>query len=140
MGENGPSIVMGNSMGGYVAAELLAFFQPRSLVLSCPALYVEEAFDIPFDQRFTDILRRSQGFEGSRPLPLLREFRGRTLLITAGLDDVIPAGVIETYRRAIRPAVLDHLDLPDTPHQIHEWAVQDPARIRLLADRIARIR
>jgi pimeloyl-ACP methyl ester carboxylesterase len=136
MGESKPSIVMGNSMGGYVAAELLAFLQPRSLVLSCPALYVAEAFDVHFDHHFTEILRQSRDFANARPLPLLRAFRGKVLLVTAGQDHVIPAGVIEAYRRATPSAMLDHLDLPDAPHQIHPWVARDPIRIRLLADKI----
>jgi pimeloyl-ACP methyl ester carboxylesterase len=138
MGEDGPSIVMGNSMGGYVAAELLAFVQPRALVLSCPALYVAQAFEARFAHDFTDILRKSQDFSNARPLPLLRAFRGRVLLITAGQDRVIPASVIETYRRAIPPANLEELHLPDAPHRLHRWAARDAGRIRLLADRITR--
>jgi pimeloyl-ACP methyl ester carboxylesterase len=132
MGDQAPSIIMGNSMGGYVAAELLAFLQPRSLILSCPAMYVAEAFDAPFDQRFTEILRRSQEFEGSRPLRLLRAFPGKALLITAGQDRVIPRRVIDTYRRAFSKATLNLLDFPDAPHQIHDWIAQDDERIRLL--------
>ncbi|MCO5091682.1 alpha/beta fold hydrolase [Bosea sp. (in: a-proteobacteria)] len=137
MGGSGPDIVMGNSMGGYVAAELLACLQPRLLVLSCPALYVAEAFDVPFDQRFTAILRQSRTFDGARPLPLLRAFRGNALLVTAGQDRVIPRPVIDTYRRALRQTTLDLLDFPDAPHQIHDWIAQDSTRIALLAARIA---
>lgn len=137
MGAHTPSIVMGNSMGGYVAAEVASRIALSTLVLSVPGLYAAEAYETPFGPEFTRVLRTPHSYRSSRVLTSLKDFRGNAILISAGNDDVIPAEVIELYRRALVGAKLSCLHLEKAPHQIHEWAQADPSLTNQLANFIA---
>jgi pimeloyl-ACP methyl ester carboxylesterase len=104
MGSPAPTILMGNSMGGYIAVEMLETIQPEYLILICPALYAAKAFDVPFDQNFSDIIRSPNSFEENNILPRLSNFTGQVLLLIGDQDDVIPARVMDIYQSAFESA------------------------------------
>ena len=123
MGEPHPSILIGTSMGGYIALEMLKVVQPEYLVLICPALYAARAFDVPFDQRFSDIIRAPDSFENNDILPRIASFSGNVLLLIGDQDDIIPARVMELYEQAfISAKIVKSVVIREAPHAIHAWA------------------
>jgi pimeloyl-ACP methyl ester carboxylesterase len=120
-----PDILLGNSMGGYVASSLLPDLAVRGLILICPALYASDAHEVPFDESFTAVLRRPGSFRDSRILEEVREFRGAVLVLIGDRDEVIPREIVELYLGACtNAAYVQHSVIPGAPHRIHLWAAE----------------
>lgn len=118
----GPSSFVGTSMGGHVAALLSVEFQPKSLILFCPAAYPEEATDLRFDPSFQSVIQQSRSHLESPAFEALGTFKGN-LLIIAGTDDrVVPPDVIERYLKSAGSALSKRvLWLEGCDHRIHAW-------------------
>ncbi|HSB78837.1 MAG TPA: alpha/beta fold hydrolase [Candidatus Methylomirabilis sp.] len=99
-----PFSVLGASMGGYTAVTLLPRYAVAALILLGPAMYAAEAYAVPFNAGFTEIIRRPQSWESSDAWTLLSGFRGRLLLVAGEHDAVIPPGVIRNIYAAARNA------------------------------------
>jgi alpha-beta hydrolase superfamily lysophospholipase len=123
-----PDIIMGSSMGGYIAATLLPDLRIRALMLICPALYAAEAYDVPFTESFTAILRRTGSYRDASALQYLRSFEGSVLLLIGENDKVIPAEVVELYLKSCPKArYVQHSIIPGAPHKINDWAMESPS-------------
>ncbi len=96
-----PFSVLAGSMGGYTAVTLLGRYPVAGLILVGPAMYAAEAYAVPFDAGFTEIIRRPRSWETSDAWGRLQGFTGRLLIIAGELDAVIPPDVIQrTYASA----------------------------------------
>jgi pimeloyl-ACP methyl ester carboxylesterase len=123
-----PTVLIGTSMGGHVASSLLAAMEPKFLILFCPALYGDDSFALPFDERFSAAIRRPSSFEASSLRADLARYRGKSLLIVGADDRIIPPRVIDIYGEELgKEGQFKLLRLPGAPHNIHGWALQDPA-------------
>ena len=89
-----PFSVLAGSMGGYTAVTLLARYRIANLILIGPAMYAAEAYAVPFNRGFTEVIRRPDSWEHSDAWRLLAGFTGRLLVIAGEKDAVIPSGVI----------------------------------------------
>ncbi|MEJ0062766.1 MAG: alpha/beta fold hydrolase [Alphaproteobacteria bacterium] len=137
MGPPAPTILSGNSMGGYIAAELIKDAPIDHLILFCPALYAASAYDVPFDERFTEILRTPDSFENNRVLDHASKFSGSVLLIIGENDSVIPDRVMKLYDAAfVNAKKKEFAVVPDAGHQIHVWAAEDKARTKSMTRRL----
>jgi len=123
--------ILGASMGGYTAVKLTERYPVASLLLIGPAMYAAEAYAVPFDGGFTQILRRPGSWEGSDAWGILSRFRGRLLVVAGERDAVIPPGVIRSIYEAaahVRERLL--YVAPDTSHFIlTDLRAKDPARL-----------
>lgn len=121
-----PISVMGASMGAYSAVKLLANFPIANLILIVPAMYAFTACKMPFNQGFTQIIRKPESWVDSDAWNLLRKFTGNLLIIAAEKDDVIPGDVI---KRLIKAAVNVHsmttIMVPGAPHKILDYLYND---------------
>ena len=99
-----PLAVLGASMGGYTAVTLLSRYPVESLILVGPAMYVAEAYAVPFGAGFTEIIRRPRSWEGSDAWALLAGFAGRLLIVAGEHDAVIPPDVIQNIHDSARQA------------------------------------
>lgn len=99
-----PFSILGASMGGYTAATLLPRYGIANLILLGPAMYAAEAYAVPFDAGFTEIIRRPDSWKSSDAWNLLAGFTGRLLLVAGECDTVIPPGVIQSIYAAARNA------------------------------------
>jgi pimeloyl-ACP methyl ester carboxylesterase len=120
-------VVIGSSMGAYIAIKMLDVVTPETLILFCPALYSGEAYTVPFTKKFTEIIRKPNSWQNTDVLPLLQNFRGN-LLVFIGTDDVvIPAGVIdlinENSNKVKKKAIVR---IPNAPHAIHAFISEHP--------------
>ncbi|CAL9424632.1 hypothetical protein SUDANB96_01935 [Streptomyces sp. enrichment culture] len=123
----GPLVLVGFSMSGQTVADLAAHYGDRvvALGLCAPALYAREAWDVPFgegDGRFSEIIRRPEGWRDSAGLSALRSYEGRAVLVVPGTDQIIPPAVTEAVQDALAArARFTRLDLPDADHFLGLW-------------------
>jgi len=115
------------SMSGHVALELLKTNPFETLVLFCPAIYAPEAFEAPFDGRFTVIIRQNESWKRSQAVQALDDFTGKLLLFSGEKDEVIPKGVIELIEaHAQQAARKETVTLPGAGHFLIQAALQNP--------------
>ena len=90
-----PLSLIGASMSGYTAVKLTELHEVRNLILIVPAMYTPEAYAVPFNGSFSQIIRAYRSWERSDAWEILRGFRGKLLVIAAEHDSVIPREVVE---------------------------------------------
>jgi uncharacterized protein len=71
-----PSTVCGSSMGGYTAIKMLEKYETKNLVLICPAVYDRDAYNIPFDWRFTEIITKENSWQNTDAVDVLAVVSG----------------------------------------------------------------
>lgn len=133
-----PLVVCGSSMGGEIALRMLAFFDVKSLVLFCPAIYSEKGFSVKFGEGLTEIIREPDSWKTSAALGLLEKFEGKLLIIIGELDTVIPPDVI-TALDAHSPNVSkkEIYRIPGCPHRYQEWLVEHSDELQKVAEKVA---
>jgi len=90
-----PLILIGASMSGYTAVKLTRLHEVETLILVVPAMYTPEAYEVPFNGGFSEIIRSHRSWERSDAWEILRSFRGKLLVVAAEHDSVIPREVVE---------------------------------------------
>ena len=119
--------VIGTSMGGYIACALAKEVQLEKLVLFGPAAYSVKAWDVPFNDGFTEIIRAENSYLQSDIQELLSHFHGKALFIIGEQDEIIPSQVVELYMQALSHCdVFEKHIIPDCPHPVHRWAAKHP--------------
>ncbi|MET9828707.1 alpha/beta fold hydrolase [Streptomyces sp. NPDC006385] len=124
---DGPLILVGFSMSGQTVSDLVAHYGERvaAVGLCAPAVYAEEAWDVPFgagDGRFSEIIRRPDGWRGAPALDVLRAYEGRAVLAVPGTDAVIPPAVTEAVQDALAArARFTRFEVPDAEHRLGLW-------------------
>lgn len=109
--------LIGSSMGGYVAARVSAEIPVQKLVLIVPAAYAPETEGLLFGQPFRQAIREPESWRRSRISQILSQYNGRSMLIRAGQDKVIPNGVYDVYQS--RVDVVIHQ--PAAGHKVFGW-------------------
>jgi len=128
----------GTTMGAHLAIKMIDSFRVKSLVLFSPAIYDARAFDVPFDNRFQEIIQAYRSWNNSDALESLRRFRGQLLMILGDSDDVIPVGVMELIdKSAHSTSRKEAVFLPNCDHKIFPWLKDHPKETEAVADRIA---
>jgi hypothetical protein len=121
------------SMGGHIALELLRDNPIDNLILFSPAIYTSEAYRVPFDERFSGIIRQKDSWKNADVVNSLHNFRGKLLIIYGEKDKVIPRGVIDILDRestfVLRKEILI---LPNIGHQILETASKNIELMNLI--------
>jgi uncharacterized protein len=112
-----PLALMGASMSAYTAVKLLEHYRIKSLVLLVPAMYAAQAYTIPFNRGFSDIIRQPQSWKHSDAWQILAGYRGRLLIIAAEEDRIIPRGVItRIYDSAVNSSERELYVAPKASH------------------------
>ncbi|MFI6013866.1 alpha/beta fold hydrolase [Streptomyces sp. NPDC051243] len=124
---DGPLILVGFSMSGQTVADLVAHYGERvaAIGLCAPAVYAQEAWDVPFgdgDGRFSRIIRRPDGWREAPALDALRAYEGRAVLAVPGTDAIIPPAVTEAVQDALAArAQFTRFEVPDAEHMLGLW-------------------
>ncbi len=126
-----PLSILAASMGGYTAVKLTERYPVANLVLVCPAMYAAEAYAVPFNGGFTDIIRRPGSWEASDAWGILSRFRGRLLVVAGENDAIIPPDVIRgIYDSAASAQERTLYVAPGASHMvITDLRANDPARL-----------
>ncbi|WP_410092464.1 alpha/beta fold hydrolase [Streptomyces sp. uw30] len=124
---DGPLILVAFSMSGQTVTDLVAHYGERvaAVGLCAPAVYAEEAWDVPFgegDGRFSEIIRRPGGWRAAPALEVLRAYAGRAVLAVPETDAIIPPEVTETVQDALAAhAQFTRFDVPGAEHMLGLW-------------------
>jgi pimeloyl-ACP methyl ester carboxylesterase len=120
-------VLCGSSMGAHSAIRLLQDISVRALILFCPAVYSRDAFDVPFNGGFSQIIRRPDSWRQSEAFDILPNFKGRLLVLMGELDSVIPRGLPEALLEAATNAsTKELLTIPNADHLLHGWIERHP--------------
>jgi pimeloyl-ACP methyl ester carboxylesterase len=135
-GAERPLVLVGFSMSGQTVADLLALYGSRvaALALCAPGIYGRAAWDVPFGDGFTELIRRPVSWRDSRALESYGSFAGRALLVVPERDEVIPEEVTWLLRTALAArAELSVLRLAGAGHALGQWLSERPqARAQLV--------
>jgi uncharacterized protein len=135
-----PLIICGSSMGGYVAIKLLEIYPVDTLILFCPALYSKDAYNVQFDEGFTEIIRAPDSWKNTDVLNSLQKFSGNLLIVIGEKDEVIPPEVIQLIMENT-PNVnsKELLVIPGCPHSINTWILDKEQELLTLHKKIKRL-
>ncbi|RMQ42792.1 putative hydrolase or acyltransferase of alpha/beta superfamily [Pseudomonas cichorii] len=138
--------VIGHSLGGALALKVAEAHRARvrKIVLVCPALYADAAYQQPFGQPFKSAISVPYNFLDSSSLAFLREFEGELMLVIGELDGLqstafggvagTSAGTVKvasgtTAERVINSAipyeVIDAIEKNLTPRQFRKHVLPD---------------
>lgn len=132
-----PLILVGASMGAYTAVKISNVKEVGKLILFVPAMYSSEAYDIPFDDRFSHIIRKEKSWLESDAWSILSNFKGELLVIQAGQDDVIPKELVDKVFESTQTAKKKELYVvPDAPHRILRYLDEHPGERKQVFDKI----
>lgn len=122
--------IVGFSMSGHSAIELAAtsYLRISGLILCSPAIYAEQANEIPFGPEFTNCLRQPQSWRTSASPRKLAGFTGKTCLIVPRHDDVIPDEVFALLEGALPSANFHKIVVEGAPHALGSWFNNHPDR------------
>jgi len=136
-----PFSVIGASMSAYTAVKLLDHFQIKSLILLVPAMYTRQAYEVPFNQGFTDLIRQPQSWVQSDAWRLLAGFTGRLLIVGAENDRVIPSDVIQRiYDSAVKAAERNLYIAPEASHFIFtDLRANNPSEFNYVFDQMCAV-
>ena len=112
-----PLTLIGASMSGYTAVKLTRLHEVKNLVLIVPAMYTPEAYEVPFNGGFSEIIRSHRSWERSDAWEILRGFTGKLLVVAAEHDTVIPREVVQrTFESAAQAQFRDLYIVPGASH------------------------
>lgn len=110
-------VVMGASMGGFVAIKLTGHRNVAGLILIGSAAYAREAELLPFNHEFTAILHTWGSWTNSQSYELLQKYTKPVLLVYGSEDKIIPSDIQEKYRSLLKPGDI-YVEIPGAPHTI----------------------
>lgn len=117
-----PFSVIAESMSGYTAIKLLEKYQVENLILIVPAVYHAASYTIPFNQGFSEIIRKPKSWFHSDAWEILQKFQGKLLICFAENDHVIPKEIIEKLYDSAKGAKNKKLHLiQGSPHKTWEY-------------------
>jgi pimeloyl-ACP methyl ester carboxylesterase len=133
-----PLSVIGASMSAYTSVKLLEHYQIKTLILLVPAMYTSQAYSIPFNQGFSDIIRQPQSWVQSDAWRLLADYTGRLLIVAAEKDQVIPRDVVNRiYDSAVNATERQLYIAPNASHFVlTDLRANDPKGFDHLFDQI----
>lgn len=133
---NAPLTLVGSSMGGEIALRLLGHVYIADIVLFCPGIYHRDAYDMPFDDRFSRIIRQEESWKHAAVFDLLQNYTGKLTIHIGEQDPVIPRGVVDLLQQHAVKADFRLVTYPNVDHAIHTWLEQSD-HVEAVIDKIA---
>jgi uncharacterized protein len=122
------------SMSGQVVYELLRKFGFRiqKCFLCAPALYHQDAIDMPFWENFSRILRTNGSYRNHGVSDILWIYRGSIVIIMWSDDRIIPKDVPEIIMEAHTWWENKKIVLQGAPHMLAGWTMESPENMNRL--------
>ena len=129
-----PLSIIAASMSGYTAIKLLEKYEVKDLILFVPAVYHVDAFAVPFNQGFSEIIRKPQSWLHTDAWKILQQFEGNLLIIFAENDDVIPAEIIhKLYESACNAKRRKRHLVQGAPHKIQAYLTNHLSELQIVS-------
>lgn len=121
-----PLTIVARSMGGYTALKLTERCPIDILVLLVPAVYTKDAYGVNFGEKFTNIIRQERSWENSDAWDIVKKFKGKLLVVSAELDEVIPIEIPNRiFSAAISASEKDFYIIPRSSHNITKYLTEN---------------
>lgn len=132
-----PISLCASSMGAHIALELTLRVAVENLFLFAPAIYSREAVDLPFDERFSSVIRQEGSWRDAAVLDALDEFTGNLFIFIGEDDEVIPRKIVETIlRRAGKARRAEIQVFPRATHLLLDRLYMEPALLEEVVTKI----
>lgn len=133
-----PSLsIVASSMSAYIAIKLLKKYPIENLILFVPAIYTTKAYNIPFNQGFSEIIRMPNSWLDSDAWNILQNFKGNLLIISAANDEIIPPAIVQKlYDSAKNAKRRELLIIENCSHQILKYLSDKPFKHKKIAKKI----
>lgn len=95
-------VILGTSMGAYVAIKLSEMRDVSGLILLYGAAYSAEADDKLFNSELSKVLREKDSWKSSPAFSILRKFIYPVLVMYGGRDMVIPKAVQQSFEECLK--------------------------------------
>lgn len=121
-----PLSVIAESMSGYTAIKLLEKYRVENLILFVPAVYHVDSYVIPFNQGFSEIIRRPKSWLHTDAWEILQTFQGNLLICYAENDAVIPKEIVDMlYDNAKGTFKRNRHLIQGSPHKTWEYLAEN---------------
>ncbi|MFD4527617.1 alpha/beta hydrolase [Streptomyces sp. NPDC058470] len=129
--------IVGFSMSGQTVADLTVSLASdiNSIGLCSPAIYAKSAWNVPFTNEFSEIIRRDGSWTDSSALDAFGKYTGHAVLAVPDKDSVVPPSVTKVVREALSAeSVLTDLVFPGADHRLGRWFERNAADRRTLVE------
>ncbi len=130
-------IVIGFSMSGQTAIDLLPKLNIEMLVLFAPAVYDQKARKAAFghESAFSKLIRRPNSWENTDAWIKLADFSGKCIIFEGEFDDVIPKDVPPTiYRNLKKTNSKLHIKILGAGHGLAQLIKDEPKKAAWFAN------
>lgn len=159
-----PKTVIGYSLGGTPVLKLLEDHadQIDKIVLFYPGIYSKDSYDKHFGQEFREVISQPFSYRNNDTIDLLRQFKGRLLLIKGQYDGLdpqeygkpagtsageitvngkkyyspIPKEVIDMVYNAVPEDRRQLIEIPDCDHSVILWMREHPTEAAVFLDKV----
>ena len=120
--------LVGFSMGAYVAVKAAVAAGVKRLCLAIPAAYAPEAYDVPFGNDFSRVIRAPRSWENSDAFQLISDYSGHLLVVSAENDQVVPSEIPHRYAlpRSTSASTVHHI-VKGSGHNLSEHYMLEPS-------------
>lgn len=114
-----PLIIIGGSMGCYNAIKLTEIYPVKLLVLSAPAVYAKDVYEVNFGENFKTFIREPESWDSTDAWEILKRYTGKILILTGGKDQTIPPEIPQKiYDSSSQASYREIINFPESPHRI----------------------
>lgn len=140
MSQTEPLTFIGSSMGAHTGAMLTQHANVGTLVGIAPAAYGLALENLLFGPDFAYMSRLPGHFNTSAIWPILNQFQGNLLLVTAGNEEKVPRQVPQLYWETCTQAKSrTQLNIPGSHHGVQAFMAQNQALQRLYLNTLFQI-
>jgi uncharacterized protein len=130
--------IMASSMGGHVAICLTKAIYINHLILFCPAIYSSLATHLIFNSTFSNEIRKHKSWQSSEAIDIIRNFKGKLLIIWGDNDTVVPFQVVKAIYDNAENAIYKSIHIvPSAPHAIHHYLKDNSVAFRKVSEVIS---
>lgn len=128
--------VIGFSMSWEVVIRLTEYFDIQNIILFAPGIYHKDVIDIPFWERFSEMIRRNESWKNHDMNRILENYEGNIILVIPEHDNVIPEWVNEEIMSVAPRAYKKRITIDWAPHLLGKWLNENPEKVSTVIDQI----
>ena len=132
-----PLTIIAGSMAGYNAIKLTEIYPVDLLVLSASAVYRKDAYEVPFGDKFSALIREPKSWDSTDAWDILEKYKGKIIVLAGEKDDVIPREVTQKiYDSAINASHREIIIVPYAPHRLVSYLGEHTEDLKMAVDKI----
>ncbi len=133
-----PLNLIASSLGGYIALKVTELIPVSKLILIAPAIYAESAYQVPFGNKFSEIIRQPQSWQNTDAWQIIEKFTGAIHIYTAEHDTVVVPEITNQLFASSKNATKKSLYcVPGSKHSLLQWLNDNPDELRYVAEEMA---